>query len=172
MRRARLAIVIVFLYSLVPCCWGLKLENEAANNRISLSKLSPPTYPPLARQAHISGEVRLEVRIHPDGSVESVSAQSGPAMLIPTSVESAKHSRFECARCSEANNSYVLTYIFKLIPVTPCSGNIEPQTVDQSEDHITVTAGTSDLCPPLLADTRFRSAKCLYLWKCGRRRFE
>jgi protein TonB len=40
-----------------------------------------PTYPPLARQAGISGDVELKLEIRKDGSVQSATVVSGHPML-------------------------------------------------------------------------------------------
>jgi hypothetical protein len=46
--------------------------------------------------------------------------------------------------------------------------------VTRSETHVTITALPVCICPDActvdeaVAQSRFRSAKCLYLWKCGR----
>jgi TonB family protein len=49
-----------------------------------------PQYPQAARQAHISGTVVLQVVIGKDGSVQSLHALSGPALLIPSAMEAVK----------------------------------------------------------------------------------
>ena len=175
MRWLPAGIAILSTASLLPCCWGRKQENEASKDkRITFSKLSPPTYPPLARLAHISGEVKLEVRVRLDGSVESVSALGGPPMLIPASVDSAKNSLFACGGCDEAKNAYTVTYEFKLISEDdPCAVDDQPkEAISRSDDHITVTSRTQSTCDPAVRSARFRSAKCLYLWKCGRIEFQ
>jgi outer membrane biosynthesis protein TonB len=48
---------------------------------VVLVKLAPPIYPPLARQASITGEVKVQLRIRKDGGVDSAEAVSGHAML-------------------------------------------------------------------------------------------
>lgn len=150
-------------------------NHDVAKPDVKLSKLSPPVYPPLARQAAIWGEVKVALRIGADGNVESVSALEGHPMLVPSAVASAKHSLFECSRCT-GPQGLVLTYAFDLIPAT-CSMDTDEltrQTVSQTDDRITVLAHGLIICDPSVAIevTRFRSPKCLYLWECGRIRFE
>jgi periplasmic protein TonB len=45
-----------------------------------------PVYPPIARQARVSGTVRLEAVISRDGSVLNLRAVNGPPLLIPAAV--------------------------------------------------------------------------------------
>jgi TonB family protein len=104
---------------------------------VTLTKLSLPTYPPLARQARIAGDVKIQVLIRRDGSVASAVAVSGHPMLKPTALASAQNSTFECRRCTEDITSYSLTYTFGFNNDSNCSLK------------------------------RSRSAKCLYLWSCG-----
>lgn len=49
-----------------------------------------PSYPPIARAAHIQGEVTLRLEVQPDGTVGAVSAESGPEMLKAGAIASAK----------------------------------------------------------------------------------
>ena len=53
-----------------------------------------PTYPPIAKAAHVSGEVVLKLDVAADGRVSSVSALSGPLMLQKGTVEAAQQWRF------------------------------------------------------------------------------
>jgi protein TonB len=46
-----------------------------------------PIYPPLAKQARISGDVRLEAVISREGTVESLQVLSGHQLLIPAAIE-------------------------------------------------------------------------------------
>jgi protein TonB len=46
-----------------------------------------PAYPPLAKQARISGEVRLEAVISRQGNVESLQVLSGHPLLVKAAIE-------------------------------------------------------------------------------------
>ena len=50
----------------------------------------PPAYPPLAKQAHIFGVVRLKAVISSDGRVESLTTISGSPMLVPAAIAAVK----------------------------------------------------------------------------------
>ena len=68
----------------------------AAAAGVFLVKLSPPVYPPLARQARIMGDVRIQLAIRRDGSIESSEGVSGHPLLKQAALESAQQSEFEC----------------------------------------------------------------------------
>ena len=131
----------------VACCWGQSARSGAPNPEgnkpeVAVTKLSPPAYPPLARQAQITGNVRLELKVRPDGSVAAVVLLSGRPMLAPAALDSAQKSQFSCKGCSDLT-TYPMTYTFDLLEGTGCK-----------ETKVA---------------SRVRSAQCVYLWKCGSR---
>ncbi|MFZ0293016.1 MAG: TonB family protein [Candidatus Sulfotelmatobacter sp.] len=54
-----------------------------------------PSYPPLARQARISGTVILRAVISKDGSIENLSLVSGHPMLAPAAIEAVKQWKYK-----------------------------------------------------------------------------
>ena len=54
-----------------------------------------PTYPPLAKQARISGVVRLNAIIGKDGSIQNLSVLSGHPLLVPSAMNAVKQWRYE-----------------------------------------------------------------------------
>jgi Gram-negative bacterial TonB protein C-terminal len=144
-------------------------------------RLSPPVYPAIARTAHISGDVVLKIGVHKDGTVASSELVSGPALLRRAANDSATGSAFDCPNCEEEVTFYSVVYSFQLIDRGCCSANQsdpKPQdgqatppagAVSQSGNRITVTADVVCLCDPRVDVAKVRSAKCLYLWKCGTR---
>ena len=141
---------------------------------VAMSKLAPPVYPPLARQARISGDVVLKVSVSKDGSIQSVDLFSGHPMLIAAATRSAKQSTFECRGCEETT-SYLLTYTFKISAECPHFGpncefeeGREPE-VTQLPGRITLIVEPACACDPVVTITRarVRAARGLYLWKCG-----
>jgi TonB family protein len=141
---------------------------DAGKNQVILTELFPPAYPPLARQTRISGEVQLELKIRPDGSVDSLEAVSGHPLLAPAALESAKQSHFRCTNCGESLTSYRLVYTFQFVDSEDCCSATQPDLPkpSQSENHITVFARPMCLCDPA-GTTKVRSIKCLYLWHCS-----
>jgi len=143
-----------------------------------LVNLFPPGYPPLALTARVDGDVDLMLGIRKDGSLESATVVNGPPLLRQAALDSAQKSRFECQGCGDGVTVYHLIYTFQLGPTRYCTTtNLSPpQTqpeqfrpqVSHSKNHVTVLdspVGTCDL--PAELKGRVRSAKCLYLWRCG-----
>jgi hypothetical protein len=174
----------VVIWSLMPSSLGSAQDAEATS-RMTLSKLSPPVYPPLARQAMIRGDVTVKVSLHADRTIESVTPIDGHPMLVQAAVNSARQSTFECVRCENSGGAQSFIYSFEQSPEKPdpccCSGNRAASAdssihVSQSGNHITVTAPPVCMCPDACTEkwaeehSHFRSPKCLYLWKCGHRK--
>lgn len=53
-----------------------------------------PSYPALARQMNISGKVRLEALVEPDGQVKSTRALGGSPLLVQAAEEALKEWKF------------------------------------------------------------------------------
>ena len=62
-----------------------------------LKTKSGVTYPELARRMNISGKVRIEVVIAPDGRVRSVKAIGGHPLLVQACIDAAKDWKYEPA---------------------------------------------------------------------------
>jgi len=67
-----------------------------ADGRAAKSKASP-TYPELAKKMNISGTVKVEVTVAPNGHVVSAKAIGGHPLLIDASVNAAKQFKYEAA---------------------------------------------------------------------------
>ncbi len=106
-------------------------------DEIVLTKLAAPTYPQLAQQARISGDVTIQINVRRDGGVASAEAITGHPMLKTAALASAQNSSFECRGCTEELTACSLTYTFGWNNDSDCSFE------------------------------RPRSAQCLYLWHCG-----
>ncbi len=147
---------------------------DAPEDQVVLSKLAPPIYPRIAQSAHIQGEVNVTIGVRHDGGVESATFVGGHPMLKQAALDSAEQSLFECHGCSDGFTSYSLTYKFEIAPRDPpkdCFGNPDPPPpqpqVDLARHQVTVFAWQLWTCDPAVEIHRFRSAKCLYLWRCG-----
>lgn len=177
-RFASLALAVV-----MTACLPLHAAAQTATTAeklqpvVTLVHLSPPVYPLLARQARISGDVRILASIRLDGSVERAEVLSGHPLLKQSAVDSALKSTFECkGRCPEGA-TYEMRYTFDIAEKCPDYGphcdSVEehlPQ-VAQWQDHVTLTVDPLCTCDPIGTITRlkWRSAKCLYLWHCASR---
>lgn len=148
---------------------------------VALTRLSPPIYPRIALTARIYGDVDLNLSVRQDGSVESVAVVSGPPLLQRAAVNSAQQSQFECRKCGDGSSSYRLLYTFQLGPSSYCTNRTEEShateqeqpypRVTQAQNHVTVIDQPVAFCDQegIVVGMKVRSAKCLYLWKCGLR---
>ena len=73
---------------------GLQAQEEG--QRKATLRVSP-SYPELARRMNVSGTVRLEVTISPDGKVKSVKPIGGHPVLVEAADEAVKKWKFEPA---------------------------------------------------------------------------
>jgi TonB family protein len=71
----------------------------AQEHKISVQKYEVSVYPPIARAAHISGDVKLTLDIAPDGTVTAVKVLSGHPMLVTSATDAIKKWRFHCDDC-------------------------------------------------------------------------
>ena len=59
--------------------------------RAKLVSQPKPAYPPLAKQARISGVVHLQAIISKDGTVQDLKVESGHPLLVPAAIEAVKN---------------------------------------------------------------------------------
>lgn len=67
---------------------------ESAMARRLLSRREP-TYPDRAKSEHIQGDVRLQVRVAPDGTVQAVNLVSGPPQLVQAAKAAVRQWRYQ-----------------------------------------------------------------------------
>jgi len=134
---------------------------------LKIVSLKPPTYPPMALAARVSGEVDLKITLIEDGTPGDIQIVSGPAMLRQTTMDSARGSRFEIEKNSQSESPYLLRYTYLLKPLD-CGQALDNSypLVRHDSDTVTVTGEVVPLCDPG-GEIRVRSLKCLYLWRCG-----
>jgi TonB family protein len=154
-------------------------EKLESNSGALLLKMPDLDYPPIARAAHVSGDVRLRLMIRRDGTVDSVQVLDGPPMLLAGSISAAKSLTFDCISCAEETVPYEVTFLFQVVPTDPeksCDRTYPekiPATFDSSKQVITVSTPEIWTCDPQVTITRtfnrVRAPKCLYLWRCGLR---
>lgn len=156
-------------------------QNAGASPKgeVVLVKLAPPAYPPLAWQAHITGDVFVTVDVGQDGGIRSATVIQGHPLLAQAALDSSHHSQFECRNCGEEGLSYQLTFTFKLDsndcfePYGKPPGSREPiPQVTQTANSVTIATKSrcvdhAPLGPGYQSSNRSRAAKCLYLWHCG-----
>jgi TonB family protein len=171
-------IAWVLIASLVSPAIGLAQASGTSDSTtgVSVTKLAQPVYPRLAQQAHITGTVNIEVRVARNGTVQSATVISGHPMLRDSALRSARQSQFECERCSAEVSSYSLAYEFRLVApdlTKDCTKwtdeelNAHSVEFDSAHGRVTVSAMEVWTCDPAVQLRKVRSAKCLYLWRCG-----
>jgi TonB family protein len=173
-----LAATIVMSVAAVDSLAQVAARSNSEEQGVTLARLSPPIYPPLAKQARIIGDVDLELSVRQDGSLESVAVVTGHPLLTQAALDSVRHSQFECRSCGEAVTSERIVYTFQLDSTeycsqTPVTSNTDqgkksyPQVI-QSINHVTVMDEPIGTCDSeIFSVKKVRSAKCLYLWRCG-----
>lgn len=134
---------------------------------LTIVKLRAPVYPPIALAARVWGDVNLSVSLATDGTVASANVDSGPPMLREAAIESAKGSKFQPMREGQVGPAYQLIYRFSLEALR-CYQAPDPSypLVKIELNTVSISGQSVALCDPA-ADIRVRSAKCLFLWKCG-----
>lgn len=176
---SRLLVIIILLCGSIVRLPGQEANSSTTQSSISVAKLLPPVYPTVAKQAHVSGDVRLTLVVRGDGSVESATVVSGHPLLKQAALDSAQHSQFACDDCEKGPRSFEMTYSFELGPTVYCTESSGPPKADKENEsyprvvqvHNQITlydrpVGTCDLAFKI-TERKVRSIKCLYLWKCG-----
>jgi TonB family protein len=79
-----------------------------------LKKAELPNYPAVARQARLSGIIRISFAIGQDGSVSEVKAVSGHPMLTFAAVENVKTWRFGFSGPVSGKQNYYTEFVFRL----------------------------------------------------------
>jgi TonB family protein len=74
--------------------FGMALPATAADARAIKSRV-PPIYPEIAKRMRISGQVKVEVTVSPEGRVTDVKTLSGNHFLTPAAEEAVRKWRFE-----------------------------------------------------------------------------
>jgi TonB family protein len=172
---------------LLSCAIGTAWAQETGNSNQAfegavITRLSLLTYPPLARQARIAGDVELKLEVRKDGSVAAAAVVNGHPLLRQRALENAQQSQFACNDCGgEDVRTYRLVYAFELGPTSYCTdepnkSSATPEQpyprLTQSQGHVTLVdrpVGTCDMAGTVTY-SKVRSVKCLYLWKCAKPR--
>jgi TonB family protein len=168
-RLPTIALIVALISATGTLLAQSSANSDAGKDQVTLTELFPPAYPPLARQARISGDVQLELKIRQDGSVDSLEVVNGHPLLAPAALDSAKQSHFHCTNCSKSLTSYRLVYSFQLVGAEDCCSatQVALPKASQLENHVTLFARPMCICDPSGTITKVRSLKCLYLWHCS-----
>ena len=95
-------LIIVLYCGLLACFASFGQKKPQSGFRIAcpivgpkLTKIVKPTYPELAKQAHIEGKVSLKCFIGLDGSVEKIEVEKGHELLVPAATEAVSQWKYE-----------------------------------------------------------------------------
>ena len=140
----------------------------AQEPQLSIAKLETPVYPPMALAARVWGDVILNVTPASDGGSNAVTVESGPPMLRQAAINRATRSQLQ-ANLENRSVGYRLVYRFVLDQTTKCEHDDSYPRVTHEANLITITEQNVPLCDPaaVIERIRFRSAMCLYFWRCG-----
>jgi TonB family protein len=89
----------------------------------SVVQAIPPSYPPIALAAHVSGEVVIDATVDSQGAVESTRSVSGHKLLCPMAERIAKKWIFSPLDQGSEKRIARLHFIFTLVPT--------PRTFDE-----------------------------------------
>jgi TonB family protein len=175
LRSSPLQLLVFFLAVIDISGSQSAVPPDNSKARVVLLELDKLQYPVIARAARVEGELKLELAIRKDGSVASAVVLSGPALLMlrQAALDSAQRSRFECRGCGETPAPYIMKYLFKIVPTAPPKSCDEPEQqapppeFDPLTQRVTVFSMELWTCDPTSTIEKVRSAKCIYLWRCG-----
>jgi hypothetical protein len=156
---------------------GAGQTHDDSHSQPILLKALVAEYPPIAKAAHVSGDVHLHLMIRKDGTVESADVVEGPAMLRSAAIAGAKTVLFDCKMCTEESMPYSLIMRFQITSTDPPKSCDEPipqgfhVAIDPIEHLVTVSTPQIWTCDPAVETStrvhRVRSARCMYLWRCA-----
>jgi hypothetical protein len=184
MSRAFPAAVVALALLTATSPFAQNVAPDQPHPTLVAVKRVDPTYPQLAKTAHITGDVELTLRVRKDGKVDSVDDVTGPPLLQRAAEDSARQTQWECRDCREDVTSFRGVYQFRVAvdpkcrPTQPADAKSEtpsqpaPRT-EAADFAVNVTASTP--CIEIrdgFPATKVRSAKCLWLWRCKTLKYE
>jgi len=81
--------------ALVPRVHAQETSPDAAKRKVKTKVV--PDFPPLAKQMNVTGKVKIEATISPDGRVTSMKVVGGSPLLVSSALDAIKKWRFEAA---------------------------------------------------------------------------
>jgi len=95
-KSSTLAMILMLTISLAPPAAFAQTDTTSDAGRKVKTKV-PPTYPELARHMNISGKVKLQVVISPDGRVTATNVIGGHPILVQACDDAVRKWRFQPA---------------------------------------------------------------------------
>jgi TonB family protein len=106
-RLASMALLAGALWAGAPTLKAQNVSADAGSRKVRSRVV--PAYPDVARQAHITGKVRLEANVAADGSVHNVKVLGGSPVLVSAATDALLKWRFE-AGGSESTETVEFTF--------------------------------------------------------------
>jgi TonB family protein len=86
-----LAVLVLAVSVLVSAIWAQDETMRKVKSRVD------PVYPPLAKQLHLSGIVKIQATIAADGKIKSTKVIGGHPVLVQAAVQALEKWKFEPA---------------------------------------------------------------------------
>lgn len=109
--RNKLLVHLVLTGLFATSVLAVRFDKQTEEQPIVVAAV-PPVYPPIAVQAHASGEVIVEVKIDKSGDVSSVRAERGHPLLQGPSFFAARRWKFAPAKDAPVERTAHLTFVF------------------------------------------------------------
>jgi len=90
-----IAVGAVVLTMGIACVMGQTVTTDEAKRKVKSKIL--PTYPELAKRMNVTGKVKVEVVITPDGRVKSTRVIGGHPLLVQSCTDAVKEWKFVTA---------------------------------------------------------------------------
>ncbi len=87
-----MGIAIIALLAVMVAAQTASAQEESSRK---VKTRVAPAYPELARKMNVSGVVKVQITIEPNGSVKSAKALGGHPLLIEPAVDAAKRWKYE-----------------------------------------------------------------------------
>ncbi len=129
-------------------------SQEAPCGVSTVNETTPLLYPPVARQAHVTGRVILLASYNLDGSVASTKKVSGPAMLEAAATTYVKGWQ---ANPYTGPRECPIVIDFEILNTKPCESSRGPDKTERSDlQHVVIGTNEVWLCDPPLTITRHK----------------
>jgi len=106
--------LLIFIIGSCMCCavFAQSVRLSDAEAKKVVKSRTNPEYPPLAKQMRVTGEVRLDVYLNEDGSLDKIHVVSGNALLAGAAQNAVKNWKFGAPTVDDKPVKAVASYSF------------------------------------------------------------
>jgi TonB family protein len=139
---------------------ALTFSGGAQEHKVGVNRYTLPSYPPIARQAKVEGDVIAKFSLDRQGNATEVVILSGHPMLKQVVLDAAKNWRFICLDCNygEYLSTWQVTFHFQ---VSEPEGD-RREVYDLRFPH-TVVIKTTTVLPMYVSTPRLRASRVNHL---------